>query len=63
MHYDLILIDSVIEGVTATPKTCEIEIDKSCYAPIMAFKASAMAKDRQRFLASEMDETHPSQCK
>jgi CheY-like chemotaxis protein/ABC-type amino acid transport substrate-binding protein/nitrogen-specific signal transduction histidine kinase len=57
--YDLILMDiqmPVMDGITATAKIRDQEIGMGIYTPIIAFTASALLGDRERFLAAGMDE-------
>lgn len=57
-NYDVILMDiqlPVMDGITATSKIRDMEIAKNIHTPIIAFTASALVGDRERFLAAGMD--------
>lgn len=57
--YDLILMDiqmPVKDGVSATLEIRELEKLNDRHTPIIAFTAAAMSGDRERFLASGMDD-------
>ncbi len=57
--YDLILMDiqmPVMDGITATQRIRDMEINKKRHIPIVAFTAAALIGDRERFLAAGMDE-------
>ena len=58
--YDIILMDlqmPVMDGIQATKKIREIELDKRLFpTPIIAITANALAGDREHCLASGMDE-------
>lgn len=58
-EFDCILMDvqmPEMDGMTATQQIREREKESGKHVPIIAFTASAMAGDRERFLASGMDE-------
>ncbi len=58
-EFDCILMDvqmPEMDGMTATQLIREREKDTDKHVPIIAFTASAMSGDRERFLASGMDE-------
>lgn len=58
-QYDLILMDiqmPVMDGITATHKIRDLDVIQGKHTPIVAFTASALVGDRERFLATGMDE-------
>lgn len=58
-NYDLILMDiqmPVMDGITSTQKIRDIQIQTGRNTPIIAYTADALAGDRERFLASGMDD-------
>jgi signal transduction histidine kinase/CheY-like chemotaxis protein len=57
--YDAILMDiqmPLMDGITATQIMREMEVAKGLHTPIIAFTAAALIGDRERFLASGMDD-------
>lgn len=57
--YDLILMDiqmPEMDGITATQKIREMELDTKRHTPIVAYTAAVMTGDRERFLAVGMDD-------
>jgi len=57
--FDLILMDiqmPVMDGITATQKIRDIQIRTGRQTPIIALTADALVGDRERFLASGMDD-------
>ncbi len=58
-EFDIILMDGqmpVMDGLEATQQIREIEKEKNTHIPIIALTANAMKGDRERFLASGMDD-------
>ncbi len=58
-EFDIILMDGqmpVMDGLEATQQIRELEKEKNTHIPIIALTANAMKGDRERFLASGMDD-------
>jgi len=57
--YDIILMDvkmPVMDGITATKKIRELELDKDYYTPIIAITANALTGDKEKCITAGMDE-------
>ncbi len=57
--YDIILMDvkmPVMDGITATKKIREMEIDKDHSTPIIAITANALTGDKEKCITAGMDE-------
>ncbi len=58
-EYDIILMDvkmPVMDGITATKKIRELELDKDYYTPIIAITANALTGDKEKCITAGMDE-------